>query len=62
MSRRMNRIYLGLFLNFPQWNFSELFFPDSGHIEDTKSFEFASVAICLTFVHEMTGLPGLYTS
>jgi len=33
------------------------FFPYSGHIEDIKSVEFASVAICSTF-YKMTGLKG----
>jgi len=43
---RMNGIYLGLFLNFPLMGFFGAFFPYSGHIEDTKSVEFAFVAIC----------------
>jgi len=45
MNMRMNGIYLGLFLNFPQMGFFWAFFAYSGHIEDTKSVEFASVAI-----------------
>ena len=32
------------------------FFPYSGHIEDTKSVEFVSVAISSTFFHKMTVL------
>jgi len=57
MNRRMNGIYLGLFLNFPLMGFFwAFFFPYSEHIEDTKSVEFASVAICSTFFHKMTGL------
>ena len=51
----MNRIYLGLFKNFPLMGFI-IHFPYSGRIEDTKSVEFASVAISLTFFHKMTGL------
>ena len=44
--RCMNRLYLGLFLNFPLMGFFWAFFPYSGHIEETKSVEFASVAVC----------------
>ena len=36
------------------------FFPHSAHDEDTKSAEFASVAICSNFFHKMTGLAGLF--
>jgi len=53
----MNGIYLGLFRNVPLWDSSGLYFSYSRHIEVTKSFEFASVAICSTFFHKMTGLP-----
>ena len=56
----MNRIYLGIFLNFPLMGFFWAFFPFSGHIEDTQSVDFASVAICLTFFHKMTGLSWLF--
>ena len=48
----MNRLYLGLFLNI---SLSRLFFPYSGHIADTKSVEFACVAISLTFFLKITG-------
>ena len=50
----MNRIYLGLFKNFPLMGFIKAYFPYSGRIEDTKSVEFTSVAISLTFFHKMT--------
>ena len=56
--RRMNK---GLFGSFYKLN--KLFkkkFPYSGYIEDTKSVDFASVAICLTFFHKMTGLSWLF--
>ena len=57
MNRRMNRLYVGLFRSFPLMGFFwAFFFPYLGHIEDTKSVEFASVAICPTFFHKMTGL------
>ena len=52
---KMNE-YLGIFLNFPLMGFFMAFFPYSGHIEDTKSVEFASVAICLTSFHKATGV------
>ena len=39
MNRHMNMLYLCLFQNFPHLRFLE-------HIENTKSVEFASVAIC----------------
>ena len=59
----MNRIYLGLFWSFPLMGFFWAFcFPYSGHIEDTKSVEVASVAICSPplgcppFWLKMTGL------
>ena len=53
----MNRLYLGIFFNLsPKLNYSGLFVPYSGHIEDTKSVEFASVANSPTFFHKMTGL------
>jgi len=42
----VNRLYLGLFRNFPQMGFFGAF---SRHIEDTKSVEFASVAIYSNF-------------
>jgi len=42
---------LGIFLNVPLMGFFGAFFPYSGHIEDAKSVEFASVAICSTFFH-----------
>ncbi len=45
---------LVFFKTFPYWDSSGLFFPHWGHIEDTKSVEFASVAICLTFFNKMT--------
>ena len=45
INRRMNRLYLGLFRNFPLMGFFRAFFFLT-HIEDTKSGEFASVAIC----------------
>ena len=44
---------------FPYRILQGFFFPYSGHIEDTKSVEFASVAVCprLTpFCHRMAGL------
>ena len=44
MNKPMNRLYLGLFLNISLFR---LFFPYSGHIADTKSVEFACVAISL---------------
>ena len=57
MYRRMNRLYLAIFLSFPLMGYSSgLFCPYSGHIEDTKSVEFASATICSTFFHKMTGL------
>ena len=47
MNRHMSRLYLGLFLNFSLMGFfGAFFFPYSGNIEDTKSVEFVSVAIC----------------
>jgi len=36
---------MDLFQKFSLWDSLGLFFPYSGHIEDTKSVEFASVAI-----------------
>jgi len=42
----MNGINLGLFRNFPLMGFFGAFCPYLGHIKDTKSVEFASVAIC----------------
>jgi len=47
----MNVIYFGLFLNFPLMGFFWAFL-----YKDIKLVEFASVAICLTFFHKMTGL------
>jgi len=47
MNRCMDRLYLGLFQNFPQMEFFWTYFSlYSGHIEDSKSVEFASVSIC----------------
>ena len=56
LNGRMNRVYSVFFETFPYWDSSGLFFPYSGHIEDTKSVEFASVAICSTLTPKMTGL------
>jgi len=36
---------MGLFQKISLWDSLGLFFPYSGHVEDTKSVEFASVAI-----------------
>ena len=52
----MYRVYFGNFLNFTYWDSSGFFFPYSGQIEDTKSVEFASVAINSTLTPKMTGL------
>jgi len=55
MNMRMN----GIFGSFSKLSPNEIlqgFFSYSRHIEDTKSVEFASVAICSTFFNQMTGL------
>jgi len=59
MNLRMNGIYLGLFQNVSLMGFWDFFFLT--HIEDTKSVEFASVAICSTFFHKMTGLSSCHS-